>query len=322
MNNLIKEARHIPVADPGMAVSYSPITLETPERGRQLQLRITGPASGVDLPVVLLSHGHGPSNYIPSKDGYGPLVNFYAERGFVVIQPTHLNSRVGGLPADAVGGPLFWRSRVEDMSTILDRLDEIEDAAPAFKGRLDREKVAVVGHSMGGQTAGMLLGARLTDPRDPTAQDVNMLEPRIKAGLILTAPGNGGDSLSGMAATNYTFFNPDFSHMTTRSLVVVGSDDASAHLTVRGPSWHEDPYHYSPGAEALMTVLGGKHGLGGISGYDARETDDEDPERLEIVLRMTWAYLRSALDGDDRAWADARAALEAHVSSQARVDLR
>lgn len=322
MNNLIKQARHIPVADPGMTVSYSPITLETPERGRQLQLRITGPASGVDLPVVLLSHGHGPSNYIPSKDGYGPLVNFYAERGFVVIQPTHLNSRVGGLPADAVGGPLFWRSRVEDMSTILDRLDEIEDAAPAFKGRLNREKVAIVGHSMGGQTAGMLLGARLTDPKDPTAQDVNMLEPRIKAGLILTAPGNGGDSLSEMAAANYTFFNPDFSHMTTRSLVVVGSDDASAHLTVRGPSWHEDPYHYSPGAEALMTVLGGKHGLGGISGYDARETDDEDPERLEIVLRMTWAYLRSALDGDDRAWTDARAALQAYASSQARVDLR
>lgn len=322
MNNLIKDARHIPVDEPEMTVSYSPIVLADPRRGRPLELRITGPASGVGLAIVLLSHGHGPSNYIPSKDGYAPLVNFYAQRGFVVIQPTHLNSRVGGLPADAAGGPLFWRSRVEDMTTILDRLDEIEAAAPALKGRLDRGKVAVVGHSMGGQTAGMLLGARLTDPRDPTARDVNLLEPRIKAGVILTAPGNGGDSLSEMAAANYTFFNPDFSHMTTPNLVVVGSDDASPHLTVRGPSWHADPYHYSPGAQALMTVLGGKHGLGGISGYDARETDDEDPERLEVVLRMTWAYLRSALDGEDRAWAAARAALETHAPSRARVDLR
>ncbi len=250
MNNLIKDARHIPVPNPEMTVSYSPIALATPQRGRPLQLRITGPASGDSLPIVLLSHGHGPSNYIPSKDGYGPLVNFYAERGFVVIQPTHLNSRVGGLPADAAGGPLFWRSRVEDMSAILDRLDEIADAAPAFRGRLDREKVGIIGHSMGGQTAGMLLGARLTDPKDPMAQDVNVLEPRIKAGVILTAPGNGGDSLSEMAAANYTFFNPDFAHMTTRNLVVVGSDDASPHLTVRGPSWHADPYHHSPGAEA------------------------------------------------------------------------
>jgi hypothetical protein len=140
--------------------------------------------------------------------------------------------------------------------------------------------------------------------------------------VLLTAPGNGGDSLSEMARTNYGFFNPDFSHMTTRNLVVVGSDDASAHLTVRGPAWHADPYYGSPGAEALMTVLGAKHGLGGISGYDARETDDEDPDRLEVVLRMTWAYLRSAFDGDDRAWAAARDALHSQASSQARVDLR
>lgn len=322
MNNLIRDARPIPVEEPRLTISVSPIRLAAPARGLPLELRITGPASGDGLPVVLLSHGHGPSNYIPSKDGYGPLVNFYAERGFVVIQPTHLNSKVAGLPADADEGPLFWRSRVEDMSLILDRLNEIEAAAPAFKNRLDREKVAVVGHSMGGQTAGMLLGARLTDPKDPTAQDVNMLEPRIKAGVILTAPGNGGDSLSEMAATNYSFFNPDFSHMTTRNLVVVGSDDASPHLTVRGPAWHADPFHYSPGAEALMTVLGGKHGLGGISGYDAKETDDEDPDRLEVVLRMTWAYLHYALDGNDHAWTAARIALETHATSHARVDLR
>lgn len=322
MNNLIKDARHIPVDDARTTVSVSPITLAASGRGLPLELRVTGPASGEALPIVLLSHGHGPSNYIPSKDGYGPLVNFYAERGFVVIQPTHLNSKVAGLPADSAGGPLFWRSRVEDMSLILDCLDEIEAAAPAFNGRLDHGKVAVVGHSMGGQTAGMLLGARLTDPNDPAARNVSMLEPRIKAGVLLTAPGNGGDSLSEMAAKNYGFFNPDFSHMTTRSLVVIGSDDASAHLTVRGPAWHADPFYYSPGAEALMTVLGGKHGLGGISGYDARETDDEDAERLEIVLRMTWAYLRSAFDGDDRAWAAARAALQTHVHSHARVDLR
>lgn len=322
VNNLIKDARHIPADEARTTISISPITLTTPDRTLPLEMRMTGPLSGDALPIVLLSHGHGPSNYIPSKDGYGPLVNFYAERGFVVIQPTHLNSRVAGLPAGAVGGPLFWRSRVEDMSLILDRLDEIEAQATGFKGRLDRTKVAVVGHSLGGQTAGMLLGARLSDPNDQAAQDVNMLEPRIKAGVLLTAPGNGGESLTEMASSNYSFFNPDFSHMTTRNLVVIGSDDASPHLTVRGPAWHADPFYNSPGSEALMTVLGAKHGLGGISGYDARETDDEDPDRLEVVLRMTWAYLRSALDGDDRAWVAARAALQTYASSQARVDVR
>ena len=266
MNNLINHARRIPVENAKKTMSVSPVTLDTPDRPLPLEMRITGPASGDALPIVLLSHGHGPSNYLPSKDGYGPLVNFYAEHGFVVIQPTHLNSKVAGLPAGTAGGPLFWRSRVEDMRLILDRLDEIEAQADVFRGRLDRNNVAVVGHSMGGQTAGMLLGARLTDPKDPAAQDVNLLEPRIKAGVLLTAPGNGGGSLSETASNNYTFFNPDFSHMTTRNMVVIGSEDASPHLTVRGPAWHADPFHNSPGSDVLMTVHGGKHGLGGIAG--------------------------------------------------------
>lgn len=322
MNNLIKDALLIPVSDPRQTISINPVVLKVEGRPIPLELRITAPVAGDKLPVVLLSHGHGPSLYLPSKDGYGPFVNFYAEHGFVVIQPTHLNSKVAGMPADAAGGPLFWRSRVEDMTAILDQIDTIEAAVPAIAGRIDRGRIAVVGHSMGGQTAGILLGARLTDPNDPNAQNVDMREPRIAAGIMLTAPGNGGASLSEMAASRYSFFNPDFSYLTTQTLVVVGEEDASPHLTVRGPAWHADAFHDSPGAEALLTVIGGKHGLGGIAGYDAKETDDEDPERLEIVLRTTWAYLRSALyDGDD-AWTQAKQALFAHCARHALVEVK
>jgi len=60
-------------------------------------------------------------------------------------------------------------------------------------------------------------GARLTDPKDPNATDVNMIEARIKAGVLLAAPGNGGDSLSDNARENYSALNPDFSHMTTKN---------------------------------------------------------------------------------------------------------
>lgn len=72
---------------------------------------------------------------------------------------------------------------------------------------------------MGAQTVGMLLGAWLTDPRDEGACDVDLLEPRIKAGALLTA----------------------------------------------------------------------------VAGDDAKETDDENPDRLAITQRLSWAYLRSAL---------------------------
>lgn len=322
MNNLIKIACTIPVNEPQPTVSYSLVTLNDPRRPLPLELRVTAPIGGTKLPVVLLSHGHGPSLYISSKDGYGPLVEFYASRGFIVIQPTHLNSKVGGLPADATGGPLFWRSRVEDMSTIIDQLDAIEAAIPPLAGRIDKDRIAVVGHSLGGQTAGLLLGARLSDPKDPKAQDVNVIDRRIKAGVMLTAPGNGGASLSEMAADRYSFFNPDFSHLATPTLVVIGENDASPHLTVAGPAWHADAYHYSPGAECLLTIKGGGHGLGGIAGYDARETDDEDPERMAVVLRMTWAYLRSALYAGDQAWAVACNALAEHAFAHAEVECR
>jgi predicted dienelactone hydrolase len=70
--------------------------LAAPQRGLPLELRVTVPATGRSLPVVLLSHGGGASLYLPSKDGYDPIVQFYAARGFAVMQPTHLSSKIGG----------------------------------------------------------------------------------------------------------------------------------------------------------------------------------------------------------------------------------
>ena len=322
MNNLITVAACIPVPDATQTIAINPVILPAPDRGLPLEMRITAPASGRDLPIILLSHGAGPSLYISSKDGYGPLVNFYAEHGFVVIQPTHASSRAGGLPADAPGGPVHWRSRVQDMKRILDGLDEIEALVPALAGRLDHDRIAAVGHSLGGKTVGMLLGARLTDPNDATATDVNLIEPRIKAGVLLATPGNGGDSLAPSIREAYSILNPDFSHLTTQTLVVAGDSDVNPHLTTRGADWHVDPYTHAPGSNALLTLIGGKHGMGGIAGYDAKETDDEDPDRLAVTQRVTWAYLRSALYADDPAWPDACKALQEHAASQARVDIK
>jgi predicted dienelactone hydrolase len=205
------------------------------------------------------------------------------------------------------------------MTRILDQLDVIQAAVPQLPGRLDRTRVAVAGHSLGGHTASLLLGARLTDPRDGT--DVNLAEPRIKAGVLLAAPGGGGDALSEFAAKNYPFFSTtDFSEMTTPALVVAGDKDASEHLTVQGPDWHADPYVLSPGPKSLLTLFGAEHGLGGIAGYDAAETTDEDPRRVAAVARLTWAYLRTELYPGDPAWQAARDALTASPDPLGRVE--
>jgi len=304
----IGKAENIPIGASTPVVSVSPVVLPAPGRAVDLQIRVSAPTIGRDLPVILLSHGHGMSNNLSSLNGYGPLVNFWAAHGFVVIQPTHLSSKTLNLDPKIPGAPLFWRSRVEDMKIILDQLDVIEASIPEIGGRLDRSRIAVAGHSMGGHTAGMLLGAQLTN-EDGTK--VDMVEPRIEAGVLLTAPGNGGADLSAFAFENCSFLRqPSYAEMTTPALVVVGEKDINPFMTVRGADWYVDRYLFSPGPKSLLTIAGAGHILGGISGYDAAETTDESPERVATVQRLTWAYLRTALYPEDPAWSAACAALE------------
>ena len=307
------------VSAPTPVISVSPLALSAPGRAVDLQVRVSAPVTGSELPIILLSHGHGLSNNLSSLNGYAPLANFWAAHGFVVIQPTHLDSKTLSLNPDNPEAPLYWRSRAEDMKRILDQLDVIEATVPQLPGRLDRSKVAVAGHSLGGHTASLLLGARLTDPRDGT--EVDLAEPRIKAGVLLAAPGRGGDALSEFAAENYSFFlTTNFSEMTTPALVVAGDKDVSSHLTVQGPSWHTDAYFLSPGPKSLLTLFDAEHGLGGVSGYDVAETTDENPERVAAVARLSWAYLRAELSPGVSAWQAACDALTGGSNSLGRVE--
>jgi hypothetical protein len=58
----------------------------------------------------------------------------------------------------------------------------------------------------------------------------------------------------------------------------------------------------------------------GVSGYDAAETSDENPERVAALRALAWAYLRTTLHADDSAWADAGAPLESKPDSIGRVE--
>jgi predicted dienelactone hydrolase len=303
-NNFVQLARRIPVPDAVPTVSVNPVTLPAPERGLPLQMRITAPLRGDNLPIVLLSHGGGSSQYLKSKDGFAPLVDFYASHGLAVIQPTHLSSTGDGLglDKDAPGYPLFWRSRIDDFELILDNLSAIEAQAPVIAGRLDAARVAAVGHSAGGNTVSTLLGARATDPATGTPLDLR--DPRISAGVLLASTGSA-EGMTDAMREQYPELRTDFSYLTTRTMVAYGDEDDQPVATPRGAAWHAEPYHLSPGADALLTLPGAKHYLGGITGYSLAETDDEDPERLAVTQRMTLAYLRSALDADDPAWQQA-----------------
>ncbi|MEQ9815517.1 MAG: chlorophyllase [Azospirillaceae bacterium] len=309
MNRLITLSRALPTPDPALTVAYTPINLDMPGRP-PLALRLTAPATGGAVPIVVFSHGFGPSNYIPSKDGYAPLAQFWAERGVAVIQPTHASSRVGGLDPELPEGPFFWRERVLEVRAILDQLTEIERQIPAIAGRLDHDRIAVAGHSFGGHTCSLLLGGRL--------QGEDFADLRIRAGILLAAPGRGGGDLTPEHARRFPFFDVDFRGIEVPTLVVCGAED-NPHFTPRGPEWHADAFHDAPGADALLTISAVGHGLGGIAGLDARETEVENPEALEATRRLTLAWLRSRLAIEKDAWTLSQAAVTDRASAVATI---
>ncbi len=319
MPTQIGRAEQIPVGPSTSVVSMSPVTLPAPGRPVDLQMRVSAPVSGNNLPVILLSHGHGRSNHLSSLNGYGPLANFYAAHGFVVIQPTHLSSKSLGLDPNGPEGPLFWRSRAEDMRAIIDRLDEVEAAVPQVAGRIDRNRIAAVGHSLGGHTVALLAGMRVVDPSD--GAEANFVETRISASVLLGAPGGPAD----LAEFAYEHFpvlrSTNFAEMKRPALVVNGDKDINPAFSLR-KDWRADAYPLSPGPKCLLTVFGAEHMFGGISGYDAAETSDEDPEKVALVQRLTWAYLRTALYPEDDAWSTARAALETAFEPMGRIECK
>lgn len=290
----------LPAATP--ILSYGPVTLDMPGRtDPRLQMRVLAPATGTRLPVILLSHGHGGSNFIASMRGYGPLADFYAAHGFVVILPTHQNSRTLGLDPDGPECVLYWRSRPQDMRFILDHLDEIEQAVPGLAGRLDRERVGFVGHPLGAHTGAMLAGARVNDP--VTGDVVDMKEPRIKATVLFSPTGDGQDAAE-FAKTNYpAIVSNDFSTLTTPSLVLTGDHDINERFSSRA-TWRGDAFRLSPpdNGAMLVTFHDCGHIFGGISGYDAKESVDENPQLVADAQWVTWSYLMSQLYPGHEAW--------------------
>ncbi len=180
---------------PATVVSAKPVVLPAPGRGEDLHVRVSAPATGGDLPVVVFSHGFG-----WSMNGYAPLADHWAAHGFVVVQPTHLDSRTLGIPADDPRTPRIWRFRVEDLTRALDGLDTLEAAVPGLSGRVDHGRVAVAGHSWGAQTASTLLGARVLDADGAPGEDLS--DPRVTAGVLLALTGLG-DSLTPFAPSTF-----------------------------------------------------------------------------------------------------------------------
>lgn len=298
-------------------ISYGPIVMPVTDRHVDLQIKVTAPAIGANLPVLIISHGHGRSNFLSSMYGYGPMVDFFSKNGFVVIQPTHQNSKSLALDKSLPEAPLFWSSRPKDISFIIDNLNQILSKVPGLNARVNKEQISVVGHSMGGHTVGMLAGMQVINPTDNKI--VNAAENRLKACVMIGAPGAPAGLVQSAKEHYPVLNNLDFSTMDQPVLVVNGDKDINPNFS-EVDNWRADGYFLSPGQKSLLTVYGAEHIFGGISGYDSNETTDESPERVEFVNQCILAYLHSALNPEDTSWADKQKELNDVSGAKGRID--
>lgn len=128
----------------------------------------TGPSS---FPLVIISHCHSGARF-----SLFTAAEKLASLGFVVVAPDHVGDTIYEQAANRPGATDTNQLllRTDDLSAVLDHvLDAADSSMPAgLRGKLDPERIAVVGHSFGAITAG------LSTSRDP----------RLKASVFIAAP--------------------------------------------------------------------------------------------------------------------------------------
>jgi dienelactone hydrolase len=167
-------------------VRVASLELPFPALDKDLPLRIAFPESGGPYPVIVFSHGNG-----SSKDDYSAYSDHWASHGYVVIQPTHMDSTSLGFSMRNMNYEKMMAisdSRRRDMRHIVDSLAELERRIDGLTGKMDSERLVAAGHSMGGATALRLAGLVYVDPQD--GSEVDYGDDRFDALLLVSDPGN------------------------------------------------------------------------------------------------------------------------------------
>lgn len=268
-------------------VTVDPVMLDdgTPTR---MAVRISYPDTGVTVPLVILSHGNR-----LSRSDYQPLVAALVRDGYAVVQPDHGDASVDGFAPAAPQPDDVWRTRALQVRWLADYPGALAARLPALRGRIDRARIAVIGHSFGGQTAALAMGATIAEPG--TGARRTYAATTVRAAVLLAPPGHDA-GLTAEWKRRAPYLRLDWTTMRGPVLTVIGMEDRTP-LTDQGPEWHADPYEKGPrrGDYCLIRLPGVGHYLGGIDGPLRLPAGDATPERQARVIGTTIAFLDDAL---------------------------
>lgn len=278
-------------------------------RDRSLPVTVRWPDGASDVgatsrpmvfPLVVFSHGAG-----GSREAFRELSEHWAAGGYVVIHPTHSDSiklrrergeRVGALRGGAAGVVRNVKpdERVDDIKWILDALDVIEARLADRSGsavRIDRERIAVAGHSAGALTTQMIAGLRFTGRGRRLIGERDFSDSRVKAAIVISGQGLGRPALSAES----------WERIEIPMMVYAGSEDYSP-VSDETPAGRRHPFEYAPrGDKYLVFISGATHGS--YQGRDAVRILSETPPKnidyiADVVKLGTLAFIDAYLKGD------------------------
>lgn len=225
--------------------SIPDVTLHDAQRNRDVVVTIEYPTRGGPSPVIVFSHGFGGSNR-----AYVGLSSFWASHGYVVIRPRHADSgRLRDLQDVQdiweTQTPADWAARVRDVAFVLDSLEKLEEQYPELKGKVDRSRIGVGGHSYGAHTA-MLIGGGRTFPGG-----VRYADSRVKAIVAMSPQGPAADR--GLTAESWT-------ELRLPALFMTGTLDRGV-TEDETPEWRRKAFELAPGGDKwFVSVEGARHG--------------------------------------------------------------
>ena len=262
-------------------------TLAVSVENREMSLRIVYPDQGGPYPIIVFSHGT-----FSSSDKYNLVVEFWAERGYVVILPNHLDANYGIIPSKTEDMIRIIHTRISDMSFILDNLDAIEGQNPGLKGKLNRNQIIAAGHSIGTQVVLVNTGQRIRNPTNNYVTESS--EDRFMAAVMLSDPGKMAmmpdDTWKGGSAPTF---------------LSTGSEDYG----LMGDGRREAEYQNeiltlpdeSTGDKYLLLIERGDHYFGGLIHRDVDKAPDYDG--LAIFNAASLAFMDAHTRDAKSAWA-------------------
>jgi predicted dienelactone hydrolase len=138
----------------------SPKRLNYTQQVRNFLADIYVPEADRPQPMVVISHGLN-----SDRQSYAYLAEHLASYGFAVVVPEHpgsnkqqIQSLLEGRGRD-VAQPTEFLNRPLDVQFVLDTLQSLSQTDPRFQGKLNLEKVGIIGQSFGGYTSLALGGA-------------------------------------------------------------------------------------------------------------------------------------------------------------------